>query len=206
MADTCDEFLPTRATLLGKLRNMDDQQSWQRFYDTYRRLICNVAIKAGLTQHEVDDVLQDTVIGVFRKIQGFEYDPHRGSFKGWLRKLTQWRVVDQLRRRQNRAARFADETPETDQIEKIPDPAAEVVAQVWDSEWQTNLLAVALDRVKAQIDPRHYQIYQLYVEQQWPISRVAKTLRVSIALIYITKHRVMKKLRAEVEALKRENW
>ena len=207
MTEGPDEFLPTRASLLSRLKDWDDRESWEHFYDTYWRLIHRAALKAGLTREEAEDVLQETVIAVARKIAELKYDPARGSFKGWLLTLTQWRVTDQLRRRQRRIARLADDTGKTDLIEQLPDPAvAEAVAQVWDGEWERNLAAVALERVKAQISPRHFQIYQLYVQREWPISRVARTLGVSSALIYVTKHRVATLLRKEIRRLAKPEW
>jgi RNA polymerase sigma factor (sigma-70 family) len=207
MVDNADEYLPTRASLLSRLKDWDDQQSWQQFYDAYWRLIHGAALKAGLTKEEAEDVLQETVLSVARKIQELKYDPARGSFKGWLMTLTQWRVTDQLRRRQRRVARIKEDTGKTDLVEQLPDPAAaEAVARVWEGEWERNLLAVALERVKGQIAPRHFQIYQLYVQREWPISRVAKTLGVSSALIYVTKHRVASLLKKEIRRLQQSFW
>ncbi len=62
-----DEFIPTRASLLGRLKNWDDQRSWQEFYDTYRHLIYSVASKAGLSDPEAEDVVQETFLSVFSR-------------------------------------------------------------------------------------------------------------------------------------------
>ncbi len=47
-----DEFLPTRKSLLSRLKNWDDSQSWREFFDTYWSLIYGVAIKGGLSDAE----------------------------------------------------------------------------------------------------------------------------------------------------------
>jgi len=62
-------------------------------------LIYSVAIKSGLTETEAEEVVQETVICVAKSIQKFKRDRARGSFKGWLRNLTRWRIADQLRKR-----------------------------------------------------------------------------------------------------------
>ena len=82
------ELIPTRQSLLSRLRNMDDQESWKDFFNTYWKLIYGVAMKAGLTETEAQEVVQETVICVAKKIPGFVYDPISGSFKAWLLKLT----------------------------------------------------------------------------------------------------------------------
>ena len=94
-----DEFIPTRASLLGRLKNWEDQRSWQEFYETYRHLIYSVASKAGLSDPEAQDVVQETIMNVAKNIQGFEVGSERGSFKAWLLNNTRWRIAEQLRRR-----------------------------------------------------------------------------------------------------------
>src|ERR1700722_12524247 len=99
MAHLSDELIPTRATLLQRLKDWQDQSGWQDFFDTYWALIYGVALKGGLTPAEAEDVVQETMISVAKHMPGFNYDPSVGSFKGWLLKLTRWRMTDQLRKR-----------------------------------------------------------------------------------------------------------
>src|SRR5262245_18976963 len=94
-----DASLATRASLLKRLRDVKDQASWQRFFDTYWRLIHGLALKAGLTETEAQDVVQETVIAVAKHLPGFRYDPKVCSFKTWLLQLTRWRIIVQLRKR-----------------------------------------------------------------------------------------------------------
>src|SRR3989442_10829475 len=94
-----DEFIPTRRSLLTRLKNLDDQESWKDFFDTYAKLIHRVAIKAGLNDAEAQDVVQETVIIVAKKLPDFKYDPALGSFKSWLRLITRRRIEKQLKKR-----------------------------------------------------------------------------------------------------------
>jgi len=97
--DNPDELIPTRRSLLERLRDLDDQPSWREFFDTYWKLIYGAAIRAGLSDQEAEDVLQETVIGVARKMPEFKYDPAACSFKGWLMHVTRCRIADRFRRR-----------------------------------------------------------------------------------------------------------
>jgi len=87
-----EEFVPTRYTLLSRLRDWEDNDSWKEFFDTYWRLIYSVARKSGLTEVESQEVVQETVISVAKHIHKFRHDRKLGSFKGWLRNLTRWRI------------------------------------------------------------------------------------------------------------------
>src|SRR5437868_1424080 len=93
------ELIPTRASLIGRLKNWQDQASWQEFFDTYWKLIYGVARKSGLSDFEAQDVVQETMASVAKHMPLFKYNPAIGSFKCWLLNMTRWRVVDQLRKR-----------------------------------------------------------------------------------------------------------
>ena len=98
-----DDPIPTRYSLLSRLQNWDDEDSWKDFFDTYWRLIYSVAIKSGLNATEAQDVVQETVISVAKDLHKFKRDRSLGSFKGWLRNITRWRIADQLRKQIGRA-------------------------------------------------------------------------------------------------------
>ena len=83
-----EQLIQTRQSLLGRLKDWDDDQSWRDFFDTYWRIIYSSARKAGLSDTEAQDVVQETVISVAKKMKEFKYDPALGSFKGWLKQLT----------------------------------------------------------------------------------------------------------------------
>src|SRR5262245_6158027 len=99
MARNADELIRTRATLLLRLKDWQDQASWEQFFDTYWKLIYGFARKAELTEQEAQDVVQETMFAVAKHMPAFTYNPARGSFKGWLMNMARWRIVDQLRKR-----------------------------------------------------------------------------------------------------------
>src|SRR5215468_6377937 len=99
MSSQPNEFLPTRPSLLARLKNLDDQEGWRDFFDTYWKLIHSVALKSGLTEVEAQEVVQETLIAVSRAIEDFQYQPEVCSFKSWLRLLVRRRIADQFRRR-----------------------------------------------------------------------------------------------------------
>src|SRR5258705_10181752 len=92
-------LIPTRWTLIRRLKKWDDQEGWREFFDTYWKLIYGTAIKSGLTDDESQEVVQETVISVSRNIADFEASAEAGLFKGWLLQLTHWRMTDHVRKR-----------------------------------------------------------------------------------------------------------
>lgn len=197
--------IPTRQSLLSRLKNWSDNDSWTVFFETYWRLIYSAAIKAGLTDSEAQDVVQETIVDVSKNMPSFKYDPCKGSFKGWLLRLTSWRIKDQFRKRQREARSLGrddrGDSAGTDLAERVPDPARPDLEVIWDEEWDRNLLEVAIERVKQKVDPKHYQVFDLCVFKQWPVARVAQALKLNRARVYLAKHRVSQRIKGEIEML-----
>jgi RNA polymerase sigma-70 factor (ECF subfamily) len=202
-----DELIPTRTTLIQRLKNWEDQSSWQDFFDTYWKLIYGVARKGGLTATEAQDVVQETMISVARQMPTFKYDRAIGSFKAWLLNTTRWRIIDQLRKRGPAAARHMSEdevTPRTPTTEELVDPTSRQLDDLWNAEWERNLLDAAIARVKRRLDPQRYQIFDFYVNKEWPPEKVAKAFGISVDQVYLAKHRVTEMIKAEVKRLETE--
>jgi RNA polymerase sigma factor (sigma-70 family) len=198
--------LATRRSLLSRLKQSNAQESWREFFDTYWRLIYSTALNAGLTDSEAQEVVQETVLTVVRKIKSFRYDPAVGSFKGWLLTTVRWRIADQFRKRpqqiQPPSARRT-EASGTATLERVADPALNLDA-IWEEEWQRTLFAAALLRVKRQANARHYQMFDLHAVKQWSVDRVAQTLGVSTGQVRLAKHRITVLMRREVARLEKE--
>ena len=220
MRDTPDPFLPTRQSLLSRLKDWDDHESWRDFFDTYWRLIYGLGVKSGLTHAEAEDVVQETLLAVAKEMPDFKYDPARGSFKGWLLEITRRRIANQVRRRmkdrhgaagplvgeatrQRSAERSEPDQRRTATVERVPDPNSDEMERLWDQEWRGNLLEAAIVRVKKRVNAKQYQMFNLYVMMKWPMDQVKKTLGVSAAQVYMAKMRISRLIKREVGALEK---
>jgi RNA polymerase sigma-70 factor (ECF subfamily) len=137
----------------------------------------------------------------------FRYDPSTaGSFKAWLLRLTSWRIADEFRKRPISAPsanlRKAD-TARTSTTDRIPDPSHDP-ATIWEDEWEKNLVDAAIERVKHRVDANQFQLFDLYVLQQWPVKKITQVLRVNVGRVYLAKHRITGLVRKEVAYLKKQ--
>jgi len=200
MADESDDLIPTRATLLGRLKNSKDQTSWQEFFDTYSKLIYGVARKAGLSDVEAQEVLQATMDLVAEQMPTFRYDPRIGSFKEWLLNLTRLQVLSRsLKRRASPSGRGKGKATEADS------PKASV-ERIWDAEWQNTLTEAAINNVKRRLDPKKYQIYDFCVNKKLALEKVAMLFGITTeeareAVETITAMITMEAMRLEREML-----
>jgi RNA polymerase sigma-70 factor (ECF subfamily) len=195
--------LHTRDSLLGRVRQWDDAASWEEFHRLYRKLIYGLARRSGLPHADAEDVAQEVFKRVAETIHEFESNPGRGSFRGWLMQLTRWRITDKFRRRpkgeDHHECRPGETERRTSTIDRVPDDADADAG--WNEEWQRHLLDAACERIARRVKPQHYQVFDLYVRQAWPVLKVARELEINAASVYLIGHRLTKQLKAEVAKL-----
>ena len=199
-----DPTLQTRWTMVARLKNLDDQQSWREFYELYRKLIVGVAVKAGLRRDEAEEVLQETMKGVSHGIGSFAADGKRGSFHAWLLTRTKWRIVEQFRKRSpahGNGGHHQEST--TPAVERVPDERAEDLERLCDAEWKARLMDQALQELQIEVKAEHYQIFYLLAVEQKSNSDVAKMVGRTRAEIYVIKHRVSNALKRIVARLEK---
>ena len=212
-----DELVPTRLSLLERLRDLDDDGSWQQFFDTYWKLIYCAAVKGGLSDNEAEDVVQETIIGIARNMENFRYEPEVCSFKGWLMRLTRCRIIDHLRK--SPAGRYSfvplPDEPATDtegggqaagleRHEAVNSTSEAAFEDLWDEEWKKNLIDAAMERVKRKVAPEHYQIFYLLGVKGMPARHIGELFGASLAKVYVVRHRVARMVKQEVRALERQ--
>jgi RNA polymerase sigma factor (sigma-70 family) len=204
------ELAPTRLSLIERLRDLDDHGSWQEFFDTYWKLIYCAAVKGGLSDAEAEDVVQETIIGIARNMENFRYQPEICSFKGWLMCVTRCRIIDHLRKTPERKHAFVPLPTDTEIAEGGPltlDTAADLAFEdLWDEEWHKNLLEAALERVKRKVAPEHYQIFYLHSLKGMPARDIGELLGVSLAKVYVVRHRVARLIKSEIRAIEAKRF
>ena len=202
-----EAYAKTRKSLIARLDNWEDQRTWDEFYQTYWRLIYSVAVKAGLRPDEAFDCVQETILSIAKQSKRKLYDPEQGSFKTWLMNMTRWRINDQFRKRKKDTAMAGgdwDNDRKTAVIDRVEDPNGDLLSRLWDVEWKKNVADAALSRVKAQVSPKQYQIFHYYVLKQWDAKKVQDHLNVSMAQVYLAKHRVGTVLKRELAKLEED--
>ena len=204
MTPVPDDLIPTRQSLLERLKEWDDQASWKDFFHTYWKLIYGVARQAGLTDAEAQDIVQETIIAVARKMPEFHYDPTIGTFKAWLMRLTRWRIADHFRKKQferdgQRLPR--EEGVDPDLLERQPDLGGFDLESFWNAEWERHVLAAAIDKVRQRASPLQFQMFQLHVINNVPARDVARRLGVKLSEVYFAKYKLAAQIREEVQRL-----
>lgn len=198
------DFSRTRRSLLTRLKNWEDQQGWREFMDKYGRFIYALARKAGFSPEESEDVVQDTLVSVAKKIPGFRYLGEKGSFKAWLVMIVKSRIIDALRKKYRRLP-SAGAGPEdgTRLEERIAQQEDELGHEaMWQQEWESYVLDTALSRVKDRLPAKHFLAFRMCCQQQKAPGEVAKALGLSLPMVYLIRHRAGRLVAAEIHHLR----
>jgi len=192
----------TRASLIARVRDWSDDESWDEFFALYWKLLYSVAVKAGLTESEAEEAVQATMISISKNIRDFQYNRQTGSFRSWICKQAWWKINDQLRRRQREQQRLKPPSvprlegfaPRTATVARVPDAHNDFENFVED-DFEKAVQRLALDRVRTHSNPKHFQMFDLYVTKKWPIREVARLLQVNPAQVYLAKSRISRQLK-----------
>jgi RNA polymerase sigma-70 factor (ECF subfamily) len=169
-------------------------------------LIYSVGIKSGLSDAEAQDVVQETVLSVAKKIEGFVYQPEVCSFKTWMLNLTRWRICNQFQKRQREQGMIQYGLKDSlgeDLLEKLPDPIGSDLDAIWEKEWKEYLYQTASEEVKQKVSSTQFQIFDMLVNERWPVQKVSRTLNATPARIYLIKHRLSRMIQKEIQKLEK---
>ncbi len=205
-------MLPTRPSLLARLRNHDEsaawQKGWEEFYALYHPVIFGHAIKKGLGETDAEDVVQEIVVGVAGKLPTFQYDPAICSFKTWLFRNAGHKIADHFRK-QGREARGinpeANMKENCDAITEIADENAMAPDREWDLMFERRLREAAIEDVTNRVKPMTMRLYLYHVIYGNSVENTVTAFRASQITpesVYVAKHRVQKMVDETVDRLR----
>lgn len=210
MADEKDELIPTRWSLIRRLKDWDDQESWREFFDIYWMLIYGTARKAGLSHADAEDVVQNTVMEVSKRLKNgsFKMGGEHGSFKAWLLQQTRWRIADKFRKRPPEEKARVHRPPGDSNTgaateDRLPDNRRDPLELSWDEDWEKTLTNAALEIVKREVSTRDLQIFVMIVFQGASPEGVAQLHEIERNHVDQIKHRVGKLFAKAVEEVKK---
>lgn len=180
----------TRPSLLLRIRDPHDEESWRAFVDVYEPLILRFARGRHLQEADAADVCQEVLSQVSRSIRGFEYRPERGRFRDWLGTVTRNRVNRYFKRVASKEQGLGDEL--SDEL-LSPEQNSE-----WDDAFNTHVLRVALERVRPGFEEKTWDAFRSVWLEHQPAPTIADRLQMPVAAVYLAKSRVLAKLRDAV--------
>lgn len=194
--------LITRETLLDRLTDPLDAQSWEEFIGIYWPLIFQYARSRGCSPQMAADVFQETMINLVRGLPKFEYDRRKGRFRSFLLKIVDNRIVDIFRKESKFVHISSGADGSSNWIETIPDEAGQDWGKLWDRQFDKNILRRALMAVRHKVQPATYKSFRMNVLDGISIREVCETLVLDRNTVYQHKSRVIEMLKIECDRIK----
>jgi RNA polymerase sigma-70 factor (ECF subfamily) len=183
----------TRASLLVKLRDHQNASAWQEFTDLYTPVIRKTALRTGLQVADVENVVQEVLLAVSQSIDQWLANPLRGSFRGWLSRIAKNKTLDLLTRKATRP-----ESGPSREWDAIP-AALSSLSSYWDQEYRWELFVRVAKHVREAVAEATWQAFWLSTIENRPIADVARQLGVRQGVVYLSRCRVLDRIRKLVK-------
>jgi RNA polymerase sigma-70 factor (ECF subfamily) len=188
----------TRVTLLGRLRrDPTDAAAWGDFVEHYGGKIYGWFRKWNLQDADAQDVTQSVLLRLAEKMRDFRYDPSL-SFRAWLKTLTRHAWSDFLESR-SRPGLGSGDSAVGEMLHAVE--AREDLVKQLDEEFDRELLAEAMTRVRLRVAPQTWQAFCLTALEGLSGAEAAARIPMQVAQVFVAKRRVQKMLRDEVARL-----
>jgi len=193
-----DAQLPTtHATLLARLRqDPTDQVAWDAFVERYGRHVYRWCRQWKLQDADAEDVTQEILAKLARKLRDFHYDPSR-SFRGWLKTVAHHAWRDFVDTRPSRGVGGEAHVRELMQTLEAREDLVQKLREAFDHE----LLEAATLRVRLRVAPHTWEAFRLVALEGMPVTEVADRVRMQVAMVYVAKSKVQKMLQEEIRKL-----
>jgi RNA polymerase sigma-70 factor (ECF subfamily) len=161
----------------------------------YEPLLRHWLRAASLQPVDEDDLTQQVLTVLVRKLPNFRHNGRDGAFRTWLRSVT-LREIAEFHRRQ--AALPSAQNQEA--LDILPAPVDEL-ARSWDAEYERHVLCGLLELIKQDFTPRAWRVFQRIALDGASPQTVAEEMGMTVNAVTLTKSRLMRRLRQEARGL-----
>ncbi|MCM8540008.1 MAG: RNA polymerase sigma factor [Lentisphaeraceae bacterium] len=192
----------TRQTLLEKIRDKHDEDSWEDFVFYYRQYIYVVVRSMNLHHHDAEEIVQMVLLKVWEKLPDFQYDREKGRFRGWLCRVTGNIVKNYLRSRKSQINRV-EKLKQQEEIHYLNSVSLPEIEKIASREWENYIANIAWENIENNFKD-HVKECFLLMSDDLPVPDIAVKLGISESSVYVYKKRVLDRLFAEINRLERD--
>lgn len=189
----------TQRSLLMRLQSGADKQSWALFVELYAPLVHTFLRRRGLQEADAADLTQDVLMAVARRIDSFQYDPARCTFRHWLLTIVENRLRNFWRQRD--AGWRGSGGTEAYELLASHEQSSNGHATQWDREYERHLFQVAAEQVRGDFKDSTWSAFSQTALEKRPGKEVAADLGTSVAAVYMSKRRVITRIREQIKFL-----
>lgn len=191
----------THVSLLQRIREDDrNQQAWREFVDRYGKQIFEWCVGRGLQNCDAEDVTQEVLVKLSKKLGSFQYDPD-ATFRGWLRRITENAILDFVRERSRHLQGKID--IDVQQVLGSVEARSELVERL-EGAFDLELFDLAKSRVRSRVELRRWKAWELTAIHLCDGVSVSKQLNMKLPTVYSSRYQVQKLITEELARLESE--
>jgi RNA polymerase sigma-70 factor (ECF subfamily) len=184
-------LLTTSSTLLDQLRQPDQPEAWRRFVLLYAPLLFVWARRQGLRETDAEDLVQEVLVKLVRELPAYRRGPGQ-SFRAWLFRVTVNQCRDFRRRQATRAL------PPDDGLSGVAEAPA---PELEEAEYRRLLVQRALEVIRRDFNDTTWTAFHGLMVEGRAAADVAAGLGLSVNAVWLARHRVVRRLREELDGL-----
>jgi len=189
----------TSVSLLDRLADDPDADSWQQLADLYTPLLRQWLRRYDVQDSDADDLIQEVLLVVAREIPSFRHNQRQGAFRNWLRTIVVNRLRNFWRSRKHRphvigSSSFAE------QLDQLKDDGSGL-SRIWNDEHDRHVIGRLLELSQTKFTAGTWQAFRRLMIDGADAETVADELDMSPNAVYIAKSRVLTALRQDAAGL-----
>ena len=187
----------TRLTLMERLKNSGDEKSWDEFNNVYRGFIYSIVKSMYVEETQIDDIIQEVLLSVWKALPGFQYDSSKGRFSSWLATITSNTVKSSKLKKSRQAAR------DHKAYEQKEGEISTEFDTLVEREWITFLTKKAWDNVSANLSDVMKTCFEKIMDGM-KVKEVAADMGIPDNTVSVYKKRISTVMKREIHRLREE--
>lgn len=189
----------TSVSLLDRVIGQEDR-AWQQLVELYTPLIRAWLRRQAVPVTDGDDLVQEVLTVVFRRVPQFEHNGRAGAFRSWLRSITVNCLRDFWRAKRIRPRDAVGGSDFQQFLDQLDDPGS-AMSQLWDREHDLHVMRRLLDRLEPEFTANTWTSFRRVALEGAAPDEVAAELNITVNAVFIAKSRVLARLRQEAKGL-----
>lgn len=190
---------PTSLSRLQRMSVGGDTPDWRRFVDVYEPFLRNWLRRKELPSQDADDLVQNILAVVVRRVKDFEHNGRPGAFRNWLKTIAVFCLKEHWRSQKTTPAGVGGSDMQT-LLQELATPNSQASRQ-WDEDHDRHVMRKLLEKLRDEFEPRTWLAFERFALQSRSAAEVAQELGISANAVFIAKSRVLTRLRRESAGL-----
>jgi RNA polymerase sigma-70 factor (ECF subfamily) len=184
----------TRPSLIVRLQDPQNERAWTEFVCAYEPFLAQLVRRQGTPERHVPDVTQQLLFTIARSVDGWRDDGREASFRRWLGRVARNVVLKFLDRERKQVGGLGG-TDFLHALHQAPDAAADDARR---QEYERELILWAAELVRSDFRETSWRAFWATQVEGREVADVAAELGVSAGSIYMSRSRILARIRVKV--------